>query len=240
MPSNSITDLRPGIQTGGGQKAHARRAAGCAARISGGRPLPPRDAAFRRSEKPLFFLCPRAYTEGINAREEVIWTEDTAWAACRRRRNSGRRAARLIPPPCPAAWAALEEAPIDKFPWDENGYRPPAAARVGWNERGLHVLLYADEPRIRAEGDGLRRPRLSGQLPGVFSCAQSAAACMVLEHRMHPAPGGALGRGRRTAWAHGVPDDTGRRQAFGQPARGALVGGAVYPARRPCLRGASA
>lgn len=55
------------------------------------------------------------------------------------------------PAALPAAWAALEEAPIDKFPWDENGYRPPAAARVGWNERGLHVLLYADEPRIRAE-----------------------------------------------------------------------------------------
>ena len=51
------------------------------------------------------------------------------------------------PAALPAAWAALEEAPIDKFPWDENGYRPPAAARVGWNERGLHVLLYADEPR---------------------------------------------------------------------------------------------
>ena len=51
----------------------------------------------------------------------------------------------------PEPWLGLEEAPLRDYPWDENGYRPPCFARVGWNTHGLHVLMYALEPEIRSE-----------------------------------------------------------------------------------------
>ncbi|MGI6173932.1 MAG: carbohydrate-binding family 9-like protein [Christensenellales bacterium] len=38
-----------------------------------------------------------------------------------------------------------EDAQIALYPWDEVGYTPEAHARVGWNEDGLHVLMYAKE-----------------------------------------------------------------------------------------------
>lgn len=49
------------------------------------------------------------------------------------------------------AYADLVEVKLDSFPWDVNGYKPDCRARVGWNEQGLHVLMYANEPVIRAE-----------------------------------------------------------------------------------------
>ena len=52
----------------------------------------------------------------------------------------------LIPEP----WKSLSEARIDSYPWGGD-YRPSCAARVGWNEKGIHVLMYAEEPEIRAE-----------------------------------------------------------------------------------------
>lgn len=55
------------------------------------------------------------------------------------------------PAALPAEYAALEEAQLSHFPFDENGYKPDCRARVGWNEAGLHVLMYANEPVIRAE-----------------------------------------------------------------------------------------
>ena len=55
-------------------------------------------------------------------------------------------------PDCiPEEYKALEEAKLAFFPWDKNGYKPDCRARVGWNEQGLHVLMYACEPTIRAE-----------------------------------------------------------------------------------------
>lgn len=51
----------------------------------------------------------------------------------------------------PMPYAALQEARLCHFPWDENGYRPDCRARVGWNEKGLHVLMYANEPSVRME-----------------------------------------------------------------------------------------
>ena len=51
----------------------------------------------------------------------------------------------------PKSWLRLEEASVCDYPWDENGYRPPCFARVGWNDHGLHVLMYALEPEIRAK-----------------------------------------------------------------------------------------
>jgi len=51
----------------------------------------------------------------------------------------------------PAPWNQLEEAALEDYPWDENGYRPPCFARVGWNSRGLHVLMYAKEAVVRRE-----------------------------------------------------------------------------------------
>ena len=51
----------------------------------------------------------------------------------------------LTPP-----YAALMEAKLDKCPWGGD-YRPDCRARVGWNEKGLHVLMYAQEREIRAE-----------------------------------------------------------------------------------------
>ncbi len=55
------------------------------------------------------------------------------------------------PEKLPEEYKALEEAKLEFFPWDVNGYRPDCRARVGWNEKGLHVLMYANEPTIRAE-----------------------------------------------------------------------------------------
>lgn len=56
----------------------------------------------------------------------------------------------FCPDQLPEEYKALEEARLDNFPWDENGYKPDCRARVGWNEQGLHVLMYANEPIIRA------------------------------------------------------------------------------------------
>ena len=49
-----------------------------------------------------------------------------------------------------APWSDLPEAGIDQFPWIRD-YTPKCAARVGWNEQGLHVLMYAHEQYIRCE-----------------------------------------------------------------------------------------
>ncbi len=54
------------------------------------------------------------------------------------------------PAALPRPWADLDEAVLDQMPWGGD-YRPDARARVGWNENGIHVLMYANEPRIRAE-----------------------------------------------------------------------------------------
>lgn len=59
-------------------------------------------------------------------------------------------------PDClPEEYKMLEEAKLDSFPWDVNGYKPDCRARVGWNKKGLHVLMYANEPSIRAEMEGV-------------------------------------------------------------------------------------
>ena len=50
-----------------------------------------------------------------------------------------------------APWNGLAEADIAAYPWDENGYRPPCKARVGWNRQGIHVLMYAREQRLRTQ-----------------------------------------------------------------------------------------
>lgn len=47
------------------------------------------------------------------------------------------------------AFALTQEARLADFPWDENGYRPDSRARVGWNSKGLYVLMYANEKEIR-------------------------------------------------------------------------------------------
>lgn len=47
-------------------------------------------------------------------------------------------------------YADLMQADIDQYVWPDEGYRPEAHVRVGWNEKGLHVLLYANEPTIQA------------------------------------------------------------------------------------------
>lgn len=49
------------------------------------------------------------------------------------------------------AYAALNEATVAEYVWPDEGYRPEVHARVGWNEKGVHVLMYALEPMIRAE-----------------------------------------------------------------------------------------
>lgn len=48
-------------------------------------------------------------------------------------------------------WNRLEEAAVEEYPWDNTGYRPLCYARVGWNSKGLHVLMYAKEKTIRTE-----------------------------------------------------------------------------------------
>ncbi len=47
-------------------------------------------------------------------------------------------------------YAALEEASMDQYVWPDDGYRPEAHARVGWNSAGIHVLLYAKEEKVQA------------------------------------------------------------------------------------------
>ena len=54
------------------------------------------------------------------------------------------------PAALPEPWKSLNEAKLDQFPWGGD-YRPLCAARAGWNENGVHVLMYAREPEIRAE-----------------------------------------------------------------------------------------
>jgi len=54
------------------------------------------------------------------------------------------------PDAIPEPWKSLDEAKLNHFPWGGD-YRPACAARAGWNERGIHVLMYAREPEIRAE-----------------------------------------------------------------------------------------
>lgn len=49
------------------------------------------------------------------------------------------------------SYALLNDAQIDQYVWPDEGYRPETHARVGWNEKGLHVLMYANEPLIRAQ-----------------------------------------------------------------------------------------
>jgi hypothetical protein len=73
----------------------------------------------------------------------------------------------------PEEWANLEEAELDQYVWDESGYTPRACARVGWNEQGLHVLMYAREDKVRA------RVRNMGGMVCTDSC---------LEFFVKPAP----------------------------------------------------
>lgn len=54
------------------------------------------------------------------------------------------------PAALPEPWKGLNEARLDACPWGGE-YRPACGARVGWNESGIHVLMYAKEPEIRAE-----------------------------------------------------------------------------------------
>ena len=50
-------------------------------------------------------------------------------------------------------WLSLHEAKLECNPWlsQDSDYMPKCAARVGWNENGIHVLMYAEEPVIRAK-----------------------------------------------------------------------------------------
>lgn len=48
------------------------------------------------------------------------------------------------------AYAQLEDAQILEYVWPDEGYRPEAHARVGWNSDGIHVLMYAMEEQIQA------------------------------------------------------------------------------------------
>lgn len=49
-----------------------------------------------------------------------------------------------------APYRGLDALDIALYPWGGN-YRPEAHARVGWNENGLIVLMYANEADIRAD-----------------------------------------------------------------------------------------
>ena len=53
----------------------------------------------------------------------------------------------------PKVWRNCEPANIDCYRWDVNGYRPHAEARVMYDERGLHVVLTAQEAEIRAQAE---------------------------------------------------------------------------------------
>ena len=54
------------------------------------------------------------------------------------------------PEAIPEPWKSLSEARLIAAPWGGD-YLPDSRARVGWNEKGLHVLMYANEATIRAE-----------------------------------------------------------------------------------------
>lgn len=54
------------------------------------------------------------------------------------------------PDEIPLPWSGLNEAKLDQFPWKWD-YEPECAARVGWNSKGLHVLMYGFEPVIRCK-----------------------------------------------------------------------------------------
>ena len=54
------------------------------------------------------------------------------------------------PTEIPEPWKSLDEAVLDQMPWGGD-YKPDTRARAGWNEQGIHVLMYSNEPQIRAE-----------------------------------------------------------------------------------------
>lgn len=47
--------------------------------------------------------------------------------------------------------AGLDEALLDCYPWDKNGYKPVCGCRMGWDKGGIHVYMYCLETEIRAE-----------------------------------------------------------------------------------------
>ena len=59
----------------------------------------------------------------------------------------------FIPEQIPQPWSSLDEAMLASNPWLhlDSDYMPNCAARVGWNAAGIHVLMYAEEPFIRAQ-----------------------------------------------------------------------------------------
>ena len=58
----------------------------------------------------------------------------------------------LFPEAICEPWRSLNEAKLAHYPWKaiDSDYTPECAARVGWNAAGVHVLMYANEPIIRA------------------------------------------------------------------------------------------
>lgn len=57
----------------------------------------------------------------------------------------------FFPEELPDSWKQLEIASIHYFPWDQTGYKPMSEARLGWNRKGLFVLMYSNEKEIRCE-----------------------------------------------------------------------------------------
>jgi hypothetical protein len=74
----------------------------------------------------------------------------------------------------PAGFERLDRADISHYPWDANGYRPEACAWMGWNARGLYVLMASFEPIIRSEV----------HVTGGPVCRDSCLECFLM-----PAPG---------------------------------------------------
>ena len=56
----------------------------------------------------------------------------------------------FLPEAMEPTWLGLEEAKLAYFPWEKE-YTPESYARVGWNDKGIHVLMYTNEPTIRCE-----------------------------------------------------------------------------------------
>lgn len=80
-----------------------------------------------------------------------------------------------------APWSELEEIRLDRFPGDWDPV-PGCAARLGWNQAGIHVLIYAPGPAARAGELAVRGEHCGGiRLEFLLGFGEDPEGCVVFE-----------------------------------------------------------
>lgn len=55
-------------------------------------------------------------------------------------------------------WDNIQAAVIDCYPWDQNGYKPFAEAKLAYTRTCFHIRLKACENRVKAVYDNINDP----------------------------------------------------------------------------------